>query len=77
MLILAIPLIIILLSAIAYAQPTNDTWGGNNWGGDTDENTYSDPLPPPEEEQKSTSICGSVIVATIPIGLFIFMRKQP
>ena len=76
MLILIISLIITMFTINVLAEPVNETWADDHWGGDTGEETYSDPIPPPEE-QKTTGICGAVIFSLIPIGLYIFQRKYP
>jgi len=75
-LILVVSLIITLYITSVLAEPVNETWSEDHWGGDTGEETYSDPIPPPEE-QKTTGICGSVILVSIPTGLYIFQRKYP
>lgn len=76
-LILVIIVTVVSISISVLAQPTNDTWEDNHWGGDTGEETYSEPATPapPPPSGGFDLCCGTSMIVIAPLGVFYFTRR--
>lgn len=82
LLIICIILLVIMITCVksVKAEPQNDTWKDNHWGGDTGEENYTEPsgdVRIPDNDLCTPSYCtGVIVMVAIPVAMVVQKRRK-